>query len=94
MKKPYFIIIFLLGLAVSLSMGKAVLYNTLSTSGVLVSKAEGEINFYKIQNSILSEQLLMASSLTNILEKAEQSGFINENTLMILKTSKPLAVKP
>lgn len=94
MKKPYVIIIFLLGLVIALSMGKAFLRNMLSTSGIFVSKAEQEINFYKTQNSILAEKLLTASSLTNILEKAKRAGFTNENTLMILKTSRPLAVRP
>ncbi len=93
MKKSYIIII-LLGLVTALSMGKAVLQNTLSTSGIFISKAEQEINFYKTQNAILSEELLAASSLTNIIEKAQQSGFTSENTLMVLKTSRPLAAKP
>lgn len=94
MKRCHLIIIFLLGLVIALSMGKAFLHNMLSTSGIFVSKAEQEINFYKTQNSILAEELLTASSLTNIIEKAKQAGFTNENTLMILKTSRPLAVRP
>ena len=94
MKKSYIVMIFLLGLVMILSIGKAILHNALSTSGILVSKAEQEINFYKTQNAILSEELLTASSLTNIAEKAEQSGFTNENTLIVLKTSRPLAVRP
>lgn len=94
MKKSYIIIIFLLGLVITLSIGKAVLHNMLSTSGILVSKTEQEINFYKTQNAVLSEELLTASSLTNIIEKAKLSGFTNENTLMVLKTSRPLAVRP
>lgn len=94
MKKPYFIIIFLLGLAVFLSMGKAILQNTLSTSGIFVGKTEQEINYYKTQNSILSEELMTASSLATISEKANRSGFTSENNLMILETSRPLAVRP
>lgn len=92
MKKSYIIIIFLLGLVVVLSMAKAVLHNMLSTSGIFVSKVEQEVNFYKTQNAVLSEELLTASSLTNIIQKAQQSGFTNENTLMVFKTSMPLAV--
>ncbi len=93
MKKSYIIIIFLLGLIVTLSMAKAVLHNMLSTSGIFVSKVEKEMNFYKTQNAILSEELLTASSLTNITQKAQESGFTAENTLMALKTSRPLAVR-
>lgn len=94
MKKTYIIIIFLLGLVVTLSIAKAVLYNMLSTSGIFVSKVEREMNFYKTQNAILSEELLTASSLTNITQKAQESGFTSENTSMILKISTSLAVRP
>lgn len=94
MKKPYIVITILLGLVIVLSIARAFLHNTLSTSGIYVGHVEQEINFYKTQNAILSEKLLTASSLTNIVEKADESGFTNENTLMVLKTSRPLAVKP
>jgi cell division protein FtsL len=94
MKRPYFIIIFLLGLVVVLSVGKAILQNSFSTSGIIVSKAEQEISFYKTQNAILSEELLTASSLTAIIERANKSGFTSKNKLMVIKTSSPLAAKP
>ena len=75
MKKCYIVMIFLLGLIVVLSVGRAVLHNTLSTSGIYVSKVEQEINSYKTQNAILSEELLIAGSLTNIAEKAKELGY-------------------
>ena len=92
MKKSYTLIIFLLGLIVILSIGKAILHNTLSTSGIFVSKAEQEINSCKTQNAILSEQLLAAESLTNIAQKAKLAGFITKNTEIIIGESKPLAL--
>ena len=92
MRKPYYIIIFLLGLVVVLSVVKAVAYNRLSTSGVFVGKAEEEISSYKTQNAILSEELLTFSSLTNISAKAEEAGFTNESSLLTLKKSAPLAL--
>jgi hypothetical protein len=93
MRKPYILIIFLLGLIVALSIGKTILQNTLSTSGIFVSKIEQEIASYKTQNIILSEELLAASSLTNIAQKAKQAGFVDENTMIVFKASKPLAIK-
>ena len=94
MKKPAFIIIFLIGLIVVLSVVKAIVYNRLSTSGVFVAEAEERISFYKTQNAILSEDILTSSSLTNILAKAEELGFTNKDqSLLVLKTSRPLAVK-
>jgi hypothetical protein len=94
MKRPYFIITFLLGLAVVLCIGKAVLQNNFSTSGIIVSKAEQEISYYETQNAILSEQLLTESSLTAIIDKAAKSGFTDKNKLMVIKASSPLAAKP
>lgn len=94
MKKAYLLITFLLGVTIALAMGKAVLQNTLSTSGVVVDKIDQEISYYKTQNAILSEQLLTISSLTNIEEKAKQAGFVKENSSMVIKTSSSLAVRP
>ena len=94
MKKPVLIIIFLLGIIITLSLVKAVLYNRLSTSGVFVAEAEEKISFYKTQNAILSEELLTSSSLGNIVAKAEELGFTNkDSSLLVLKISRPLAVK-
>lgn len=94
MKKPVLIIIFLLGIIISLSMVKVVVFNRLSTSGVYVGKVEEEISFYKTQNAKLLEKFLTLSSLTNIAERAKKEGFINEDqSLMVLKTSRPLAVR-
>lgn len=91
MKKPYIIITLLLILTITLSLGKAFMSNMLSTSGIFVSRAEQKINSYKTQSVILSEELLAASSLTNIAQKANKSGFISDNTLMVLGASSPLA---
>lgn len=94
MKKPVLIITFLIGLIIVLSVAKAVAHNRLSTEGVFVAGLEKEISFYKTQNAILSEELLTSSSLTNILVKAEELGFTNKDkSLLVLKTSRPLAVK-
>lgn len=94
MKKPYLLIIFLIGLTISLSVVKAAAYNRLSTSGVFVGKLEDEIDYYKTQNAILSEKLLTFSSLTYVADKAMESGFVKEDSsLMVLKTSRSLAVK-
>ena len=94
MKKAYILVIIILGLVFSLAVGRSILQNMLSTSGIFIGKAEKEINFYKTQNAILSEELLIASALTNIIEKAHKSGFVSGDALMVIKTSRPLAVRP
>jgi cell division protein FtsL len=93
MKKPVLIIIFLIGLIVVLSVTKAIVYNRLSTLGIYLGKVEQQTNFYKTQNAILLEKVLTESSLTNIIEKAQELGFAKENVLMVVRTSRPLAVK-
>ena len=94
MRKPALIITFLIGLTVALSLIKAIVYNRLSTSGVFVAKVEEKISFYKTQNAILSEELLASSSLTSIVAKASELGFANKDqSLLIIKISRPLAVK-
>ena len=88
------IITVLIGLIVVLSVVKAIAYNRLSTSGVFVGEVEERISFYKTQNAILSEELLTSSSLTNIQAIAGELGFTNkDSSLLVLKTSRPLAVK-
>ena len=94
MKKPALIITFLIVLIIVLSVINAVVHNRLSTSGVFVGELEEQISFYKTQNAILSEEFLTSSSLTNIADRALELGFTNKNQpLLVLKTSKPLAVK-
>lgn len=93
MKKPALVIIFLIGIIISLSIVKVIADNRLSTSGVFVGKVEEEISFYKTQNAILSEELLASSSLMNVAAKAVELGFTSEDSsVMVLKTSRPLAV--
>lgn len=94
MRKPALIIIFLIGIIVILSMVRAVIYNRLSTSGTFVGEVEEQISFYKTQNILLSEELLTSSSLTNIKDIASELGFTNNGqSLLVLKTSRPLAVR-
>lgn len=94
MKKPVLIITALIGLVIALSVLKTIAYNRLSTSGIFVADVEERISFYKTQNAILSEELLASSSLTNIAIRASELGFTNKDkSLLVIKTSRPLAVK-
>lgn len=93
MKKPSFIIIFFVGVIITLSFVQAAISNKLSTKGALISKIEEEIYYYKTQNSILSEQFLSYSSLTNLASRASELGFTKENKQFVLNPSVPLAVR-
>lgn len=94
MKKPNLVIMVLIGLIVVLSVVKAVVHNRLSTEGVFIAEIEKKISFYKTQNVILSSDLLTSSSLTNIKDIALESGFTSKDqSLLVIKTSRPLVVK-
>lgn len=92
MKKSYKIILLLLSIVAVLSVAKVILHNAFSTSGIFISKIEQEIKDYKTQNAIMSEELLATSSLTNLAQKAKQEGFVDSDSLMVIKSSKPLAI--
>lgn len=93
MKKSSFTILILIGIIFSLSIVQTGLSNRLSTKGISASKIESEINYYKTQNAILSEKLFSYSSLTSLVSRAMEAGFIKERNEITLGLSEPLAIK-
>jgi cell division protein FtsL len=93
MKKPNIVLTFLILTVIGFSVVQAVMYNTFSTSGVVIDKIEKEISSYKTKNAILSEKLLTVSSLTIIASRAADMGFAEKNSSVILGQSSPLAIK-
>lgn len=92
MKRFKLLITFLVLVIVFLSIIQVVVSNRLSTTGPLFSKIEEETNFYKKENLLLSEQLLTASSFSNIALKAESLGFV-EGKIKFVTASLPLALR-
>lgn len=76
-----------------LSVVQVVISNRLSTSGIELSKLNEQIKSYKKENYILSEKLLIATSLTKIASNASRIGFVDKSEHVYLNTSLPLAVK-
>lgn len=93
MKREKFIITFAIFIIISLSVAQVVVSNRLSTAGMVFGKIEDEIRFYKAKNSLLSEELFLASSLSSISSKAAELGFVEDKSQLVLKTSLPFAVK-
>lgn len=93
MKKSSITIIILIVTIIALSIIQTGISNKLSTKGVLLSKIEDEINFYKTQNAILSQKLLSYSSFTSLTSRASNLGFTKVRTEIALGSSVPLAVK-
>lgn len=93
MKKPALITIVLLLTVVMLSIVQTIMSNSLSTSGILLSKIQEESHFYKSENITLSEKLLAESSLTNLASKASELGFVENKSQFVLNSSLPLAIR-
>ena len=93
MKKPIFLIMFSIFIIITLSVVKTAVSGKLSTSGVSLSRREGEISSYKTQNLILREKLLAVSSLNNISSKAALLGFVEKKSEFVLTRPLPLAIK-
>ncbi len=91
MKKPAFIIGFLVISVIILSVVRIYVSNNISTSGVILGKVEEELNYYKTQNILLSEKVYSQSSLTNIASKASELGFVDSGTNFVLSGQLPIA---
>ncbi len=93
MKKPVFVIGFLIIVILGLSVVKAFVSNRISTSGSALGAIEERINFYKIENTMLNEKLYSLSSLTNLLSQANSLGFVEEKSKFVLTNPIPIAIK-
>lgn len=93
MKKPMYLILFLFTVIIGLSLVQINLSNQISTAGAELAKLEKEVSDYKRKNIVLKEQLLEASSLTNLSKKAEKLGFVESKQQVYLNTPLPLALR-
>lgn len=85
MKKYPVIILVIAGAIILLSIIQAVLSNTLSTSGVLMSKIRKETQAYETENGLIREKLFLQESLNTIAEKASKLGFAKGRFLAVRK---------
>lgn len=93
MKKPGLIILALVLIILVLSVVRIFISNNVSTSGVVLGKIQEERDKYKFENSIISEKLYTASSLTNVSKEAYDKGFIDSKTDLVLTKQVPVAIK-
>lgn len=93
MKKPISFITFLTCTILFLSIVQVVVSNRLSTAGTTLGKLQDEIKQYGTKNALLSEKLLIASSLMQIASSAANLGFVEGKSSVILTNPLPLAVK-
>ena len=93
MKKSISFIGFLILSIAVLSVIQVIVSNRLSTTGLFLGNLQDEIKIYKTDSSMLSEKLLIASSLENISSGAANLGFTSNASRIVFTGSIPLAVK-
>lgn len=93
MKKPTIIIFSLLVTIAALSVARAIVLNSISTSGIALDKTQEELANYKTQNAILKEKLLSVTSLDYISSNASLMGFVENKTSISLNKPLPLAIR-
>ena len=93
MKRPLAIIIITFIIIIGLSVVQVSVSNQLSTTGTELAEVEHQIDQYKKENTQLQEKVLLASSLTNISEKAEKKGFTEPKSFVYLTAQPQLALK-
>jgi len=74
-----------------LSIAQASMANQISTTGSELVSLQQQVKDYKRDNTILQEQLLEASSFTNLEKKAQKLGFVEAKTPEYLNAPLPLA---
>lgn len=91
MKKPVIILSSLLLCILLLTVLQAVVSNSISTSGIDLSRMQQEIAKYKKENTLLSEKILQASSFLTISEEAEKMGYVESHNAISMNDAMPLA---
>lgn len=93
MNKARLTIIVIFAVIILLSVVQTVISNSLSTSGVSLSKIDSEISSFQTENIVLSEKLFTETSLTTIDAKATQMGFIEGASPYVVTSTLPLAIR-
>lgn len=91
MKKPVIFIGINLAIIIALSLVQVVISNSISTTGIELGKLQDEISLLKKKNAVLHEQVLVASSLTNIASRAGELGFKDSSSPLVISREVPLA---
>ncbi|HZE87044.1 MAG TPA: hypothetical protein VE090_02440 [Methylomirabilota bacterium] len=93
MKRPVYLLIFVISVIVGLSLAQISVANQIATTGSELADLQKQVSDYKRDNMVLNEQFLEASSLTNISQKADKLGFVEAKSQVYLNTPLPLALK-
>jgi cell division protein FtsL len=93
MKKPLYLISFMITIIITLSIIRVGVINSIATTGAELTKLQSELDVYKKQNLVLEESYLELSSLTNLEKRAETLGFVEAKSPVYLNSPLPLALR-
>ena len=93
MKRPTYIIIFMLTLIAGLTLAQIGVANQVSTTGAELATLQNKVVDIQRENSVIQEQILEASSFTNLSEKADKLAFVPSSSQVVLNPALPLAYK-
>lgn len=93
MKKPILILSGLILVIIALTVTRAIVSNTLSTTGVDLSRIDQDIDSYQRKNALLQEKILQASAFTTLEQEAERKGYEAMSTQIVLTSPLPIAYK-
>jgi len=91
MRRPVLVLTTIIMMILGLSIAQASMANQISTTGSELVSLQQQVKDYKRDNTILQEQLLEASSFTNLEKKAQKLGFVEAKTPEYLNAPLPLA---
>lgn len=92
MKKPIIFFTSVIMMVVILSVVQVVVSNSLSTTGIELSKIQKKRAFFARENAILRERLLTSSSLIYVASRAGELGFVEEKERMFINQAIPIAI--
>lgn len=94
MRNMYKLILkFLVIAAIVLAIGRVVVSNVISTSGVQLGKMNEKIAVLRTENDSLKEELFSKSSLENIASEAAKLGFTDKKESFVLTSPLPIAAR-
>ncbi|MBI2430679.1 MAG: hypothetical protein HYV39_01540 [Candidatus Levybacteria bacterium] len=94
MKKQHIIVTIVFLLIISLSILQVVVSNSLSITGITLSRLETELTNYQRENALLREKMLLNTSLTQIASKAATLGFEEGKSQIVVGSLLPIALRP
>jgi cell division protein FtsL len=92
MKRPVYVLAFIITIIVALAIAQVSIANQLSTTGAELGTLQQEVDTYKRENAVLQQELLEASSFTTLSKQAEDLGFIDAKVQISLTEPLPLAL--